>query len=130
MKTQSLVWTPFRTVERSGERQPAMELAGASRVASRLLLAAVPALALLVFSTWLVMQPALVVYLQALLWSSGFVFAGLAVDAPTTERAVLNLLTAVALPVLAFVSSRLAPEVAIVGTTLVALWIAAAIFRR
>jgi len=101
-----------------------------TRHAARALAALAAAAALVVLATWVVMQPHLVPYLQALLWSLGFVFAALAVEADTAETALLQLATAIALPLLALVSSRVAPEVAIVAATLVAAWVVAAILRR
>ena len=89
----------------------------------------VPALALVVASAWLVSMPDLVVYLQATLWASGFVFLGLAIDTEPPANG-LSLLSGIALPVLAVLSSRVAVELAIVATALVAAWVAAAIWRR
>ena len=80
-------------------------------------------------AAWLVTVPDLVIYLQATLWTSGFVFMGLAID---SEKPVfgLHLATGIALPVLAVLSSRVSVEFAIIATALVALWVAAAIWRR
>jgi hypothetical protein len=92
-------------------------------------LALVPAVAIVVGAAWLITAPDLVVYLQATLWASGFVFLGLAID---SEKSVasLSLVTGIALPVLAVLSSRVAVEIAIVAAVLVAAWVAAAIWRR
>lgn len=101
----------------------------ALRFAARGFMALVPALALVVASAWLVSMPDLVVYLQATLWASGFVFLGLAIDTEPPANG-LSLLSGIALPVLAVLSSRVAVELAIVATALVAAWVAAAIWRR
>ena len=83
----------------------------------------------MVAAAWLITAPGLVVYLQATLWASGFVFLGLAID---SEKPVpsLSLATGIALPILTVLSSRVAVEIAIVAAVLVAVWVAAAIWRR
>jgi len=93
-------------------------------------MALVPALAIVVGATWLVTQPHLVLYLQALTWAAGFVFLGFAFDSETAENAILSVATGVALPVLALLSSSVALELVIVAAALVAAWVAAGILRR
>ena len=80
-------------------------------------------------ATWLVSAPDLLIYLQAGLWASGFLFLGLAIDGEDSTVAPA-LATGIALPVLAVISSRVAPEIALVAATIIAIWIAAAIWRR
>ena len=99
------------------------------QLATKAFLALVPALAILVGAAWLITVPDLVVYLQATLWASGFVFMGLAIESEKTAGG-LSLATGMALPVLAVLSSRVSVEIAIVAATLVAIWVAAAIWRR
>ena len=132
MKTQSMQWNPTlpATSTPRARRDVAWKLSGVTRFAARALAALAAAAALVVLATWAVMQPQLATYLQAVLWSLGFVFAALAVESDSAETALLQLATAVALPILALLSSRIAPEVAIVGASLLAVWVAAAILRR
>ena len=102
----------------------------AQGLATRAFLAIVPAIGIVVGAAWLAMQPDLVVYLQALLWASGFVFVGLALESERAGTAVQLLLTGIAVPVLALMSDRVAIEIAVIAATLVALWVAAGIFSR
>lgn len=97
-------------------------------LAARAFLSAVPALALVVLSAWIVTVPDLVVYLQAALWASGFLFLGLAIDLEAPYNG-LSLLSGIALPVLAVMSSQVAVEIAIIDSVIVALWLAVAIWR-
>jgi len=136
MKTQSMEWSPTlpatstKPSTASAAGAAVRQLAGLTRYAARALVALAAAGALVILATWAVMQPQLAPYLQAVLWSLGFVFAALALEADAPQTALLQLATAVALPLLAFISSRVAPEVAIVAATLLAAWVVAAILRR
>ena len=129
MKTHSIEWTNADERGSAIARNPIGRLNSAFHLASKTFLSLVPALAVVVGAAWLVTVPDLVLYLQATLWALGFVFMGLAID---TEKPFngLSLATGIALPVLAVMSSRVAVEIAIVGAALVAIWIAAAIWRR
>ena len=129
MKTHTIELTTIEKYNRASKFNPAGTLNKASWLAANTFLAIVPALAALVFATWLVTVPSLVIYLQATLWASGFLFLGLAIDSPRPYNG-LSLLTGIALPVLAFLSSRVAVEIAIIPTAIMALWIAGAIWRR
>jgi hypothetical protein len=129
MKSHAIEWTNLEASRKPVNIKPAENLDNATRLLSRSVLALVPALALVVAAAWLVSVPALVVYLQATLWTSGFVFFGLALD---SEKSTIgpSLATGFALPALAWLSSVYAPELTIVGVTIIAVWIAAAILRR
>jgi len=129
MKTHTIEWTNINQHNTTTARNPVGSLNSALSQATKAFLALVPALAIVVAAAWLVTAPGLVVYLQAALWASGFVFLGLAID---SEKPVpsLSLATGIALPVLAVLSSRVAVEIAIVAAVLVAAWVAAAIWRR
>ena len=129
MKTQTIEWTNINQHNTTTARNPIGSLNSALSQATKAFLALVPALAIVVAATWLITAPGLVVYLQATLWASGFVFLGLAID---SEKPVpsLSLATGIALPILAVLSSRVAVEIAIVAAVLVAAWVAAAIWRR
>jgi hypothetical protein len=129
MKTQSIEWTNINNRGATITGNPVGRLNSAMSLVTKAFLALVPAVAIVVGAAWLITAPDLVVYLQATLWASGFVFLGLAID---SEKSVasLSLVTGIALPVLAVLSSRVAVEIAIVAAVLVAAWVAAAIWRR
>lgn len=129
MKTQAIGWNGLESPESPAALNPADNLNSATRLVSGVILALAPALALIVGAAWLITMPDLVVYLQAALWTSGFLFFGLALD---SEKATarLSLATGFALPLLAVWSDKVATEIAIVAVALVAAWIAAAIFAR
>ena len=126
MKTHTIEWT---NTNNTTARNPVGRLNNALSQATKAFLAVVPALAIVVAAAWLVTAPGLVVYLQATLWASGFVFMGLAIDSEKPAPG-LSLATGIALPILAILSSRVAVEIAIVAAALVAAWVAAAIWRR
>jgi len=129
MNTHLIEWS---TIGARGKRMaldPARQLRGLLRLATKALLALVPALAIVVGAAWLVNTPDLVIYLQVLTWASGFVFLGLAVESETAEVSILGLATGIALPVLALLSSTVAVELAIVAATLAAAWVAAALLQ-
>ena len=130
MKTQTIELPRLVQREYTAARHALPRLGSAVGLTARLLLAMVPALILVIGSTWVVTAPDLVPYLQAATWAAGFVFLGLAVESERSETALLLAITGVALPVLAWLSSRVAVELAIVAATLVAVWILAALVRR
>lgn len=126
----AIEWSPNRTRESRIVLNPTRKLRGTLRLATRALLALAPALAILVGSAWLVDLPDAAVYLQALFGTGGLIFLALAVDSETPQAAVLQLATGIALPVLAWLSSREAVEIALVAAALVAVWVAAGILKR
>ena len=130
MKTQAIEWNEQIAAPKSGTLNPAKKLNSATRLLDRCFLAAAPALALIVGAALLVSMPDLVVYLQAALWASGFVFFGLALDSEKATLGLLNLATGIAVMALALLSSYFAVELLIVAVTIVAAWVATAILRR
>ena len=126
MKTHAIEWI---NINNTTARNQVGRLNNALSQATKVFLALVPALAVVVAAAWLVTAPGMVVYLQANLWASGFVFLGLAIDSEKPAPS-LSLATGIALPILAVLSSRVAVEIAIVAAALVAAWVAAAIWRR
>jgi hypothetical protein len=134
MKTQAIEWSPLRgrdsrIVLNPGYSLP-RQLHGALSLAARALLALVAAAAVVVAAAWLVTLPEFAPYLQAAIWAGGFVFVALAVESDSPLAALLLLATGIAMPALAWLSSRVAVELALVAAALVAVWAAAAIFRR
>lgn len=121
-------------------RNSTQQLRGALRLATRavpttrswlaLASALSSALAILIAAAWLVDLPGAAIYLQATLGAGGFVFLALAIDSESPQTALLQLATGIALPALAWLSSREAVEIALVASALVAVWVAAGIFRR
>jgi len=129
MKTHSIEWNHINSAHAAIASNPIGRLNSALRLATKAFLALVPALAIVVGAAWLVTVPDLVIYLQATLWASGFVFLGLSIDTEKPAN-VLSFATGIALPVLAVLSSRVSVEIAIVAVALVAVWLTAAIWRR
>ena len=95
----------------------------------RLLLAALPALAIIAGTVWVVsdaLEPPRV--LQALVWAAGFIFLALAMDAGERNSAAV-LVTGLALPALAILSAYVATGFLIVATALIAAWVVAVILQ-
>jgi len=129
MKAQTIEWTNPDHSPGITRYNAVAALNTIMQLAARGFLALVPALAIVVAAAWLVAAPDLVVYLQATLWASGFVFLGLAIDTEAPANG-LSLLTAIALPVLTWLSAQLAVELAVAAATLVAVWLAITIWRH
>ena len=104
-------------------------LSAATHVGRRLLLASVPALAIIVGSAWVVSNFAIINVMQAALSASGFIFLALALDARSGKSIALAL-TGICLPLLALLSFHVLPEFAIVAAAIIAAWMAALIFNR
>jgi len=124
MKTPAIEWAGPEFKKRHQRLIPAGGLSRATRGVSRVILALTPAAAMVIIATWLVTLPELVVYLQAGLWASGFVFFGLALESEKASIA-LSVITGFALPLLAWLSSTTSVEFLIIAVALVAAWIAA-----
>jgi hypothetical protein len=129
MKSHSIEWNAIEQPKPAFEIGPAERLNRLHQVAAKLLVAVVPALAILVVAAFLASSAGLSVYLQAALWASGFVFLGLALDAEK-RAAMAAAAMGVGLPTLAYLSARAGIEFALVAAALVAAWVAVAIFRR
>lgn len=129
MKAHTIEWTNSNHVPRTGNLSPSGKINRFLQLSARSFLVLVPALAIVTGAAWLITAPDLAIYLQVTLWASGFIFLGLAIDTDSPFN-LLSLLTGLALPVLALLSSRVAVEVAMVAALLVAVWLAAAIWRR
>lgn len=130
MKTHTIEWTPFHTQDSRIVLPSSRPLQAALGLVARVALALAAGAAVLIGAAWLASQADLAVYLQALTWAGGFVFLALAVEAESPRVALLQLATGLALPALAWLSSRVAPELAIVAAALVAAWVVAATLRR
>jgi hypothetical protein len=129
VKTHTIEWTDTNIRSEAGKYNPARKLNRVLCLSANLFLALVPALAIITGAAWLITAPDLAAYLQAFLWGAGFVFLGAAIDAPR-PLSMLSLVTGLALPALAMISSRVAVEIAVLAVAILAAWTAVAIWRR
>jgi len=129
MKTHSIEWTHNTTNPNVAILDSASKLNRILHLAAKGFVALVPALAIVVGAAWVITDPSLELFLQATIWTSGFVFLGLALESEGAT-AGLALATGLMLPILALLSESVAGEFTIVAAALIAAWIAAAILRR
>ena len=129
MKTHSIEWTHSTTNPNVAILDSASKLNRILHLAAKGFVALVPALAIVVGAAWVITDPSLELFLQATIWTSGFVFLGLALESEGAT-AGLALATGLMLPILALLSESVAGEFTIVAAALIAAWIAAAILRR
>lgn len=129
MKTHSIEWTHSKPNRNIAILDSASQLNRILQLAGKGFVALVPALAVIVGAAWAVTSPSLELFLQATIWTSSFVFFGLAID---SQKATIGLALAsgIALMLLAWLSSSVASEFIIVAAALIATWFAAAILRR
>ena len=132
----AMEWSPNLARDNRAAPNPTLHLRGALRLATRAVpttrswLALASALAIVIAAAWLVDLPGAAIYLQAALGAGGLVFLALAVDSESSLKALLELATGLATPVLAWLSSREAVEIVLIAAALVAVWVAAGILRR
>lgn len=129
MKTHTIEWTNTNIRSDARKYNPARKLNRVLCLSANLFLALVPALAVVTGAAWLITAPDLAAYLQAFLWGAGFVFLGVAIDAPR-PLSMLSLVTGLALPALAMLSSQVAVEIAVLAVAILAAWTAVAIWRH
>ena len=129
MKTHSIEWSHSNTNQNLAILDSASKLNRILHLAAKGFIALVPALAIMVGAAWAVTVPSLELFLQATIWTSSFVFFGLALD---SQKATIGLALAsgLALLSLAWLSSSVASEFIIVAAALIAAWVAAAILQR
>ena len=129
MKTHTIEWSHNETNPNLAILDSASKLNGILQMAAKGFVALVPALAIIVGAAWAVTVPSLELFLQASIWTSAFVFFGLALD---SQKATIGLALAsgFALLSLAWLSSSVASEFIIVAATLIATWVATAILQR
>lgn len=134
MNTNTITWPTARNTtadtRAAAPWQMSEPLVRTMRFGARLLLAATPALAILVASTWAVATGSESGILQALIWASGFIFFALAIEAVESDYAAPLFASGAALPVLALLSAFVAAEYALIAATIIAAWIATAFLRR
>lgn len=128
MKTQSVEFPIIEGYENS------LDLGWLSRPynllchAARGALSALPGMALVITAAWISAHPAWVIYLQAAVFTSGFVFLGLALEARTAGLALTSLLTGLALFGLPLSSRVYGTEWLILASAVIAAWLSAALF--
>jgi hypothetical protein len=98
-------------------------------LATRLATALAPALLIVIAASVAMATPGTLIYLQATLWAGGFLCYALAIESHRPGRAVLLVVSGLAIQTLTWLSGRHGPELAVLAATLVALWIAAAVLR-
>jgi hypothetical protein len=130
MKSHSIAWSNLESRNTENSIDPIGRLSKALWLVAKTFVAVVPALAILTGAAWLITAPELTVYLQAVLWTAGFVFLGLAIDSERGWVSIASLVMAVTLPTLALLSSSIAVELAMIAAALVAVWVAVVIFRQ
>jgi len=130
----SLAWPQGQNGGQTSSKARSETIATAMRTAfiysSRMVLADAPAVAIIVAAAWAIGGEQSARVLQAIIWAAGFVFLALAVEQGQTKRFVRLLLTGLALPVFALLSYYVAVEFAVVGATLIAVWVVAALLRH
>ena len=130
MKTQSIEWITLKPYENTLELKATRRLANTLGFGERIFRAVVPALALITAAAWLIAQPAMVLYLQVIVWLSGFVFLALAIDSLSGRRGALFVISGLAMFALAAFSASGANELLVVGAAVMAVWSGFAIFDR
>jgi hypothetical protein len=128
--TYAIEWTNGHAGLASGLLAQARGLEVLAKLTTRAALALVPALALLGAASWAAGDPGTQLYLQVVLWASGFVFFALAVEAERPGIAGVKLGIGITVQLLTWLSARLAPELALVAAAVVAAWATVALFRR
>lgn len=139
MKAQSINTSSIRTPSAGWNGSPPAIVSGllaqargleiVAMLATRLAAALMPALTIVVAAALAVSTPGMEVYLQAGLWAGGFLFYALALESGKSGTAALLLVTGAAIQALTWMSSGLAPELAVAAAALVAAWAAVSIAR-
>lgn len=130
MTSYSIEWNDIRELEpfeNTLDLRAAQRLADLLTALGQLFRAVVPAAALVFAAIWAIGQPNVIVYLQVLTTSLGFVFIAFALSSESGRTAALFLLTSAALFVLALFSPG-ASELLVVAAALIAAWTGIGIF--
>ena len=130
MKSHLLEWSTVATRDEDTWLDPVSHLNRIFGLAEKVLVAAIPVLAIMVGAVWAITVPNVEMMLQATAWASGFVFLALAVEDGRNKSFGWTLTTGLLLPLLAFLSSRVASEFLVLAAAVVATWFAFIIFRR
>jgi len=128
MKTHTGHVQYHRHIQRSAESRLVPVMVDSFRETLALLGAVIAAIAIVMFSVWTIdtqMQGTF----SAVTWGSGFIFLALAVD-NRSSTAGLQVITGLGLLVLAGLQSTVSFDFIIVTGILIALWVAASLFRH
>jgi len=130
MKAQSICMETYLAQSNAGTRGPVKTRLRLIPLVTRSLTALAAGLSVLLCSIWVIAQPDLVMYLQAVTWSMSFVFFAMAIDAQSPSSSLISLAIGVMLSMTALSSKLLGPEIILLGIVLVAAWLTVTIFRR
>lgn len=129
IRTPATGWNGSSRAIAAGLLAQARALEIVAMLATRLAAVLVPALTIVLAAALAVSTPGLDIYLQAGLWTGGFLFYALAIEASKSGTATLLLVSGAAIQALTYMSSRLATELAVAAAALVAAWAAVSIAR-
>jgi len=96
----------------------------------RAIVAFAAGVAMLAGSVWVVNEPGLIMYIQALTWSASFVFFAVAIESHKSSTSRLAAVTGIAIQLIAILSAYLGAEVTILSTLLMSVWLAMATYKR
>jgi len=102
----------------------------AAMLATRVAVALVPAVAIVTAASLAIATPGMAVWLQVLLWVSGFLFYAAAIDSERGLVAALLLVSGTAVQASAWASAQQSGELGVAGAALVAAWVAFSLLRR
>ena len=127
MKAQSINWTTSPVAKQPLAQSTGQRLASLTLLVGKAFTASVGALAILVGMAVLTSMPQFSNYVQAALWAAGFIFMALAVE---TRKPAAFAITGFALPAIAQLSYKLAPEWAMLAAAIIAAWLVYAVYRK
>lgn len=126
----SMNWPATHTVLARGLVAQARGLELVAMLATRVAVALVPAVAIVVAASLAVATPGMAAWLQAILWASGFLFYAMAFDAGKGSATGLLMAVGATVQASAWASAQQAVELGVAGAALVATWVAFSLFRR
>jgi hypothetical protein len=130
MNTQSIYQPQFFNPTSTGPRGPATALYIYAHQVAKGFTAVALCLIFLTASIWAITEPGFTPYLQALNWSTSFVFLAIAFDTERSSIALMALATGIAIQIFTGLSAHFGPAFVLLGTPLIAAWLTMAIFRR
>ena len=135
MKAQTLTpstldWPSTPSAVARGLVAQARGLEVLARLANRLAVALIPAVAIVVAASVAIVTPGAAAWLQALLWVSGFLFYAMGFEAERGFAIALFLALGATVQASAWASAQHALELGVAGATVVAAAVAFGLFRR
>ena len=128
MKTYALNYQPEIPAVLTKNRGSNLDSGSVLQVVLLILAATLPVAVVTVLTLWAVSIGALE-YAAALYWTSGFIFLALMLENENGHQAILAG-SGISVMMLAWLSSRVAPEFGILAGFLLAAWVAAPVVRR